>query len=497
MKIAVIGSGIGGLAIAARLSKKGHNVTVYEKNSVAGGKISQIKERGYRFDTGPSLFTLPYLTEEIAEINYFKLENSCRYFYEDGTVLNFYQNPDRLKKELEEKSISDYDNICKRLKDSEEIYNLTSNLFIFNSFHKIKNFLKPENRKIPLRLNKIGFHRSMHSANRALFKDKRVIQIFDRYATYNGSSPYRAPATLNMISHLEHNIGAFFPEKGIFSIIESIYNQCLSTGVKFEFNTLVKEIVSDKIRGAYAIKANNEKVAFDIIVSDSDVNYLSQNMFGKEKRYPLAGRLKRAEPSSSALIFYWGVKAEFKLFDIHNILFSSQYKREFSALFETKELYHDPTIYIFISKRAVESDAPEGCENWFVMVNAPTNSGQNWPLAVKQAKRDIIQKINKIINAQQSLHNRSSENIDIEKLIEIEHIASPVTIEKNTLSSHGALYGSSSNSLLSAFLRHPNSLKSIPNLFFVGGSVHPGGGIPLCLASAKIVEKEIDEIYSY
>lgn len=495
MKIAVIGSGIGGLAIAARLSKRGHNVTVYEKNSVAGGKISEIKDRGYRFDTGPSLFTLPNLTEEIADIKYFKLDNSCRYFFEDGTVLNFFQDPQKLKKELEDKRITGYERIIKRFKESEEIYNLTSNLFIFNSFHKIKNFLKPENRKIPLKFHKIGFHRSMHSANRAMFRDKRIIQIFDRYATYNGSSPYRAPATLNMISHLEHNIGAFFPEKGIYTIAQSIYNQCVNSGVKFEFNTLVNEIVTDKKLGAYAIKARNETVMYDIIVSDCDVKYLSENMMGKGKKHQLAARLRALEPSSSALIFYWGIKREFKLFDIHNIIFSADYKREFTSLFNKMEIYHDPTIYIFISKHAVEADAPEGCENWFVMVNAPANIGQNWPQTIKITRESIIRKINNVINRQSKGSGRLTEEIDVEKLIEIEHIASPVTIEKNTLSSRGALYGSSSNSILSAFLRHPNSLGSIQNLFFVGGSVHPGGGIPLCLASAKIVEKEIEELY--
>ncbi|HBG23818.1 MAG TPA: phytoene desaturase, partial [Rikenellaceae bacterium] len=246
MKTAVIGSGIGGLAIAARLAKRGYDVTLYEKNATPGGKVSQIRERGYRFDTGPSLFTLPNLVDEIADIKYFKLDNSCRYFYPDGTKFNFYQDPEKLKEETLKNSSEDYANIEKRLKESSQIYNLTSDLFIFNSFSKISNFLKPANRKIPLKLHKMGFHRSMHSANRALFKDSRIVQLFDRYATYNGSSPYRAPATLNMISHLEHNIGAFFPENGIYSIVDSLYKRGLELGVKYEFNTPVSSIIIDK-----------------------------------------------------------------------------------------------------------------------------------------------------------------------------------------------------------------------------------------------------------
>jgi len=486
MKIAVIGSGIGGLAIAARLAKKGYDVTLYEKNATPGGKVSQIRERGYRFDTGPSLFTLPNLVDEIADIKYFKLENSCRYFYPDGTKFNFYQDPEKLKEETLKNSSEDYANIEKRLKESSQIYNLTSDLFIFNSFSKISNFLKPANRKIPLKLHKMGFHRSMHSANRALFKDSRIVQLFDRYATYNGSSPYRAPATLNMISHLEHNIGAFFPENGIYSIVDSLYKRGLELGVKYEFNTPVSSIIIDKKTNcAKGLVVKSQELFYDIVVSDCDVKYLSENMMPAKTRHPLGNRLKQLEPSSSALIFYWGVKAEHPQLDVHNILFSENYKKEFDSLFYKMNMYKDPTIYIFISKKAVATDAPAGCENWFVMVNAPANIGQDWHSIITKTRSEIIKKINHTLG--------EGAAFDIEKEIEFEHIASPVTIEKNTLSSRGALYGSSSNSIMAAFLRHPNFLKKFKNLYFVGGSVHPGGGIPLCLAGAKIVEQEIEE----
>jgi len=492
MKTAVIGSGIGGLAIACRLAERGFDVTLFEKNSTPGGKISQIRDKGYRFDTGPSLFTLPFLVEEITPLNYIKLENSCRYFFGDKSVLNFYQDPDELRKEMESKGFDDFPNVLQRFREAKDIYNLTSNLFIFNSFHKVKNFIKPENRRIPLKFHKLGFHRTMHSANKALFKDRRIVQLFDRYATYNGSSPYRTPATLNMISHLEHNIGAFFPEKGIYSIVDEIYRKSLKVGVKFRFNTLVKSIEIDKKgKSVTGISTDSGFEKFDIIISDTDVKYLSENMITPQYRYPLKNRLKQLEPSSSALIFYWGVKGSFPIFDLHNILFSSDYKKEFNNLFYKMELYKDPTIYIFISKKVVPDDAPDGCENWFVMVNAPANIGQDWNKIVSDTRSRIIKKINRLLNEKE--RNSENKKFNIEQFIETEHIASPVTIEKNTLSSRGALYGNSSNSMLSAFLRHPNSLSGIKNLWFVGGSVHPGGGIPLCLASAKIADSEIVE----
>lgn len=498
MEVAVIGAGVAGLAAAIRVAARGDNVTLFEKNSTPGGKISQIRDKGYRFDTGPSLFTLPNLVDELLMLEgrdnanitnypfkYFRLENSCRYFYPDGTVFDFFQDTAKLKEQIENNTDEDFDNILKRLKQSEFIYNLTSNLFIFNSFHKISNFIKKENRSIPLHLHKLGFHKSMHSANRVLFKDKRVVQLFDRYATYNGSSPYRAPATLNMISHLEHNIGAFFPEKGIYSIADSLYRKCIELGVKFEFNSLVNEILVEKKRDkrAVGVSINGSSRFFDYIICDTDVRYAAENMFSKRFKHPLAGRMSRLEPSSSALIFYWGVKGNFPELDVHNILFSADYKKEFDYLFKKRELYDDPTVYIFISKKVVPGDAPDGCENWFVMVNAPYNNGQNWQEVIAKARAVIVEKIEKRLGI-----------ANINNLIEVEHIASPVTIEKNTLSSKGALYGSSSNSMFSAFLRHPNTLRQIKNLCFTGGSTHPGGGIPLCLASAIIAEKTIYDI---
>lgn len=486
MKIAVIGSGVGGLAVAAKLSAKGFQVTVFEKNGTPGGKISEIKDKGYRFDTGPSLFTLPHLVNEITDIPCHTLENSCRYFYDDGTVLNFYQHRERLKEEIESNSREDFSNIEKRLNNSKEVYDLTADLFLFNPFGKLSNFVKPENRKIAFKLHKLGFFRTMHAANRALFKDKRIVQLFDRYATYNGSSPYRAPATLNMISHLEHNIGAFFPKKGIYSIVTSLYNKCLENGAEFLFNTHVSKIVIDKKeKRATGLIANGKEYLFDIVVSNSDAKYLAENMMPSNIKHPYLNRLKKSEPSSSALIFYWGIKGEFPQLDIHNILFSKEYKKEFIHLFYKMDLYHDPTVYIFISKKIVPSDAPDKCENWFVMVNAPANIGQNWHEIIQRTRSQIIKKINSTL-----------QGVDIEQLIKTEHIASPVTIEKNTLSSRGSLYGTSSNSPFAAFLRHPNSIDKIKNLYFVGGSVHPGGGIPLCIAGAGIVEREICNEYN-
>jgi len=483
MKIAVIGSGIGGLATACRLAAKGHEVTVFEKNSSPGGKISEINSEGYRFDTGPSLFTLPELVEELyiatgesvpSTFAYKKLEVLCKYFYNSGESLVAWSDQQKFTDECVQKLGEDPSNISKYFKNASLIYKITADIFLFNSLHKVKNLMKFSVLKSLFQVYKIRFYKTMHGDNKSNFKSPLLVQLFDRYATYNGSNPYRAPATLNVIAHLENNLGAYFPEHGMYSIVKNIYELALKKGVRFNFNTLVNTI-EIKNKKAVGLNVGDDTLAFDRIISDSDINYVINNMMD----HPQKKRLNRLEPSSSALVFYWGVKKEFPELDLHNILFSSNYKEEFNTIFKEKTIYTDPTVYIFVSSKMIKGDAPKNCENWFVMVNAPSNSKENWDELIRTTKQNIINKINKSLGT------------NIEDYIEYEKIASPVTIEQNTLSKGGALYGNSSNSMFSAFLRHPNFLKSIKNLYFVGGSVHPGGGIPLCLASAKIVANEI------
>lgn len=485
MKVGIIGAGIGGIAAAIRMAIRGHEVTVYEKNDYPGGKMTEIFRHGFRFDTGPSLFTLPNLLNELFDLCGEKMESSlphhsleinCRYFYPDKTIFNFYHDKEKWTEEVRVKTNEKPDRILKRLRAAKELYEISAPVFIFSSFHRLSNFNTPPYKKLAFRLHKLDFFRTIHQANKHLFDDKKIIQLFDRYATYNGSNPYSTPATLNMIAHLENNIGAFFPAEGMAAIIKNLYRMASRLNVSFRFRTKVEHIEVENHR-ATGIVTSAGKENFDIVISAIDARYTAERLLA---HHPFRKRLARLEPSSSALIFYWGMNRTFPQLDLHNILFSKEYRKEFQTLFKKKRISEDPTIYIFISSKQVVKDAPQGCENWFVMVNAPSRcDGQNWEMIIHETRENMIEKINRTLET------------DIRPNIVCEDVSTPLTIEQNTGSVNGALYGPSSNSMLSAFLRHPNFLNQIKNLYFVGGSVHPGGGIPLCLASAKIVEQEI------
>jgi phytoene desaturase len=317
----------------------------------------------------------------------------------------------------------------------------------------------------------------MHKKNEKTFSNPKTVQLFNRFATYNGSNPYKAPALLNMISHLELNLGAYLPKKGMHQITKHLVKLAEEANVQIKYNATVETLHVESNNKIASIKSNGISYPFDIVASDIDIHalykYLLPNSFTPKK-------LLQQEKSSSAYVFYWGINKEFAALGLHNILFSDDYKKEFDYLFSKQFPTEDPTVYINITSKYCKDDAPQGCENWFVMVNVPHNKSEsiNYAAAIR---KNVIDKINMMLKT------------DIEKYIISESTLSPIDIENQTSSVGGSLYGNSSNNKFAAFLRHANFSSSIKNLFLVGGSVHPGGGIPLCLFSAKIASQIIVE----
>ena len=487
-KAVIIGSGIGGLGLSVRLALQGYEVEVCEANTYPGGKLSEIKQDGFRFDAGPSLFTMPHFVTELFELagknpaehfSYQRLAIACRYLYEDGLEVDAFANQVAFRKELADKFKESEKSIEKFLNKSREIYHITENVFLNKSLHKLSTYLNAGTLKSMMQLYKLQIFRSMYEANSKYFNNERTIQFFNRYATYNGSNPYKAPATLNVIPYLENEIGAFFPKGGMYNISLSIFELAKSLGVSFYFDTPVTEILIEKGK-AKGVLAKGEKIAADLIISNMDMVSTYRKLLAKHKA---PENLLKQEKSSSALIFYWGIKKSFPQLDLHNIFFSNNYKTEFDKIAEGKEIYHDPTVYVNISAKYAPNDAPEGAENWFTMINVPNNQGQDWETLINKSRADILDKVSR------TLHT------DIKKLIVTEAILDPRTIESKTSSAKGALYGNSSNTPMAAFFRHPNFSKKYKNLYFCGGSVHPGGGIPLSLLSAKITADLIEKAH--
>jgi phytoene desaturase len=473
-----------GLATAIRLAAGGYKVNVYEANAYPGGKLTQITLGNYRFDAGPSLFTLPNLVDELFEaagqdprhyFNYTLLPVTCKYFYEDGTVINGYAEAEKFAQEVAEKTGAKKKDVLAQLQHSSSLYTLLAPLFMHRSLNNFSTWLGKKAWQAYRQLGKLKLGKSLHQANTQQLKAPKAVQLFNRYATYNGSSPYLAPATLQIIPHLEMGIGAFIPKGGMHAITQSLYELAIRLGVKFHFNTPVIQILTENGQ-AVALQLPGDVVRYDVIVSNADMLPTYRKLLPDHKAPEF---LLSQKKSSSALIFYWGIKQKFPQLDLHNIFFSEDYKEEFEHIFSKNSIYHDPTVYLNITSKYEPDDAPDYGENWFTMINVPHDSGQDWGKVIAEARKNILAKLSRMLNT------------DVESLIEEEDILHPKLIEERTSSAYGALYGNASNSKYAAFLRHSNKSSRIGNLYFCGGSVHPGGGIPLALLSGKITSELI------
>jgi diapolycopene oxygenase len=479
-KAIIIGSGIAGIATSIRLACQGYDVSVFEKNEYPGGKLSSFTLGDYRFDFGPSLFTMPHFVDELFTLagenprdhfQYKRKEIGCKYYWEDGVRLNAYGDNNRFLEEVDKTLGVPKHQLQNYLEQAQKKYNRTVSIFLEKSLHKLDTYLNKATVKGILHLFSYELETTLHKVNMRRLKEPHLVQFYDRFATYNGSNPYQTPGMMTLIQHLEHHYGTFVPEKGMVDITNSLVALAKRKGVQFHFNTAVEKIVIEH-QLATGIRVNGTTHKADVLVSNMDVVPTYRHLMPTQKA-PV--KSLQQERSSSAVIFYWGIDRSFPDLDLHNIFFSDNYQAEFDAIFRDKTLFEDPTVYVNITAKDVHGDAPAGKENWFVMVNAPHDTGQDWHALSKTLKKQVLDKLNRNLN------------VDLANHIEKEWVLTPPLIADKTASFTGALYGAASNNRMAAFLRHPNFSRQISNLYFCGGSVHPGGGIPLCLLSAKIV----------
>lgn len=498
MKVGIIGSGIAGLASAIRMAVRGYEVHVFEANGYPGGKLCEIQVGDYRFDAGPSLFTMPEYFEDLFALAgkkftdycpYRRLDTITHYFYSDGTRFKTFADMEQSAQEMQDKLGINKETVSAHLNRSKKIFELTSDTFLHRSIHTFQNISALDLLRLGTQIGALDLFSTMHETNEKKLKNEKAVQYFDRFATYNGSNPYEAPGTLNIIPHLEHHIGAYLPEGGMVAISRSCWQLAVELGVHFHFNTRVNEIVVEKnkvagIRYNKVERINNrhidtspaEFMPVDLVISNMDVAYTYRQLMPNQKHPEKTLNQPRA---LSAMVFYLGIRKEFPELGLHNIFFSKNYKEEFDAFFQRQTMNDDLTVYVNISSKYVKSDAPEGCENWFVMVNTPPHNGQDWDSLIAATRKNVLKKLS------------ISLGHDIESLIEAEDILEPRIIETRNLSWQGSLYGNSSNNRFAAFLRHANFSNTVKGVYFCGGSVHPGGGIPLCVLSAKIVDELI------
>lgn len=477
--IAVIGAGLGGLASASLLASLGHNVSLYEKNATPGGKMQEYSSGGYRFDTGPSLLTMPFILRELftrcgedfdTVLSMVKPDPLCRYIYPDGTMFDNFQDIYRTLDEVgniapdEQKCFKDF------LEYSEKLYKRTNSAFLLNPLYGFRD-LKSLNFTHLLRIDAFTT-----VANRvdSYFNSEYLKKFFKRFTTYNGSSPYQAPATLNVIPHVEIKGGGFYVKGGIYRIAEALERLALSKGVSIHYNTGIDKILINKRKAAGIYTDHGEEKIHDLVVSNSDAYETINKLIGNH--HLSKWRIKKQEkiePSCSGFVLLLATNKKWDVLRHHNIFFSENYKNEFRQIFRDKMMPDDPTIYIANTSYTNPDDAPVDGSNLFVLVNAPYLTGQqNWEALENNYPSIIINKLE-----QAGLDELSSS-------IRETKVLTPRFFYDKYRSNRGSIYGTSSNSLLAAFIRPRNKIRGLKGLYMTGGSTHPGGGIPLVILSA-------------
>jgi phytoene desaturase len=485
-----------------------------ERQSKVGGKLNQVIIDGFSFDTGPSLITMPHVLRDLFQtaqrrmedyIDLIPLEVTCRYFYRDGLVLNAWRDLACLAAEFARLSTHDGEALYRFLDYTHMLYEAAADPFLYHSPGNPLDVLRSlvcyvEGRKKGSEdgANHSTFLSRLRAVLSALspatldqcvrhfFKDEHLRQLFNRYATYNGSSPYQVASVYSIIPYVELVGGGWYLQGGIYTLAQALERLARELGVSIETACDVRRILVERGSARGVVIADGCVLRSDVVIANSDVVTTHRELLSPMvRREGLVGRLERLEPSCSGVVLLLGLDKQYPQLAHHNIFFSDDYHAEFEDLFRKRIPLQNPTIYVCATTRTDSSQAPAGHENLFVLVNAP------YLTVTSDWKRDAAAYRARILNLLASY-----PQIDLGDLAEhivCEAIITPEDFQQKYGANRGSIYGLSSNPRLAPFTRPGNRSQEIRNLYFVGGSTHPGGGVPLVMLSGKIVAELVEE----
>ena len=489
-RVVVIGAGLGGLAAAIHLARGGYAVTVVERLERVGGKMSRYSAGGFTFDTGPTLLTMPFILDELVagageevarKLAPVRLDPICRYFFPDNTTLDAGGDPASMEAAIARLHPRDGAGFRRFMDHAAAIYRAAAGPFLFSSFGSLglKGFAA-NLRHVPA-LARIDAFRTLDAAVRQHFQDPRLQQIFNRFATYNGSSPYLAPATLALIPYVEFQMGGWYLRGGMYTLAETLSALASRLGVEILTGRGARSVVVTGKKARGIVLEDGTRMEADAVVCNADALYAHEVLL--REVIPKSPRYGKAGASLAGLVMLLGVRGTFPALAQHNVFFSSDYREEFATLIERECPSLDPTVYVSISSKVDPEHAPPGnYSNLFLLVNAPPVGERfDWDREVDTYRQHVLATL-------------ARRGLRIErKDICVEHTITPRGFERLFNAHRGALYGPSSNSRMAAFLRPPNRSRDVRRLYFAGGSSHPGGGIPLVLLSGKHVARLIAE----
>jgi len=487
MNIIVIGAGIGGIATAGRLAREGHAVTVLEKGARPGGRVAVIEKDGFRFDTGPTLFLMPEvfaetyaaLGERMEEhLDLVRLDPTYRAHFHDDSTLDLTSVLPEMRKQLDAIEPGSFDAFLRFMAEGYRSYNLSLEKFVGRNFYSYLQYFDLKNLPLLFQMKALV----KHAANtQSYFKDPRLQAAFSFQNMYLGLSPYDAPATFTLLQYTELGDGVWFPRGGMYRPIETLEQIAAGLGVRFRYNTPVAKINVAGNRATGVTLEDGGVLPADVVVANADLPYVYSDLLPDDGS---AARLYRKKFTSSALMFYWGVKGEKSPELLHHNVFlaDDEYKASFDRIFNDLSLPERPSFYVNAPSRTDPSFAPRGGDSLMVLVpvgHMNADNSQDWAALTARARASVIERL---------------EGIGVKDLagrIVFEETMGPEEYKNRLNLAKGSAFGLSHNFLQVGYLRPHNRHARYTNLYFAGASTHPGTGLPIVLLSARLTTERI------
>ncbi|HET7900170.1 MAG TPA: phytoene desaturase family protein [Candidatus Nanopelagicales bacterium] len=493
-RVVVVGAGMGGMACAARLAVKRHDVTVIEQSSTYGGKLGTFERDGFVFDTGPSLVTLPAVYRDLflktggeleESIDLIDLEPAFGYRFPDGTTVDmpgvdFSACARALGEALGGTAAEDWNAFMRR---AAQIWQVTRRPFLESPLTGLSDLLPLARNLSDVRT--VAPFTSLRSLAAQYLHDPRLRMLVDRYATYTGSDPRRAPAALATVPYVEQTFGAYHVGGGVRRLADALHARTLERGVAYRFSTDVVEVLTAEAGVTGVRLADGEVVEADVVVANADATHLYRDLVHDSRARKAVASLRKATPSLSGFVLLLAVRGRTPGLRHHNVWFPQDYDAEFDAIFgDRARPVDDPTVYVCApDDDRMRPDADH--ESWFVLVNAPRHGTRRERGTVDWTEPGLADSYRDHV-----LDVMAQRGFDVRDRLIWAETRTPADLERDTRAPGGAIYGTSSNGARAAFLR-PTNRSPVPGLYLVGGSAHPGGGLPLVGMSAEIVAEMI------
>lgn len=482
----IIGAGVGGIATAVFLAKDGYNVDIYEKNSSPGGRCGQLIRDGHRFDLGATMLMMPGIYREVFQslgITLFEndeikpLEDLYKIYFNNGNSLVFSPDENKMKIQLEEIEKGSFEKSKEYVSNGYEIFQIGINKLIGRNFDNLFQLVNFKNVGM---LIKLKTYISNFEYVKKFFRHPHLRMAYTFQNIYVGQSPFDSPALFSMIPAAELTEGSFFPKGGMYSIVEKLITAAKKEGVIFHYNNPVSEIKVNGKKAEGIMLDDGSEVRADVIIANADLPYVYRKLLPDKRK---SERLDKLKYSCSAISFHWGLDKVYPQLDHHSVFLSDGFRGGLDSIFKNKSVSPDPSFYVHAPVRSDPSAAPANHDTISIIVGAghvDKKKNQDWDYLKNRTRAAVIRRLKK-----QGLE-------DIEEHIKLEICYSPETWENACNISRGSVFGSLAHNIFQmGYFRPHNQHSRYRNLYFTGGSTHPGNGIPNVLLSAKLTAERI------